>query len=165
MFNMILNKYILILLTLGYDFNEYEEINFSDSNFECLRYWPSEIEIDDAISIGYERAIHLARYLEMTTIPNDAHYFNIHKRFPVLQLEDFWEDNPNPKITDEEVNSDSSSISQDINRAASAIDPNLEEKNSESGVVIPLEKTYGACQVIVKLIQKLPDIPWFPNGE
>ena len=127
MFNIIL-KYILILLTIGYNFNEYEEINFSDSNFECLRYWPSDIEIDNAISIGYERAVHLARYLEMTAIPNDSHYFNIHKRFPVLQLEDFWEDNPNLKITDDEINSNGSSISQDINCAASAINPNLEEK-------------------------------------
>ncbi|PKY48484.1 hypothetical protein RhiirA4_422203 [Rhizophagus irregularis] len=62
----------------GYDFNEYEEINLSDNNIECLRYWPSDVEIDNAISTGYERAIHLARYLEMTAIPNDAHYFNIH---------------------------------------------------------------------------------------
>lgn len=79
-------KWILI----GYNFNEYEEINLSDNNIECLRYWPSDVEIDNAISTGYERAIHLARYLEMTAIPNDAHYFNIHKRFLTSQLEDFW---------------------------------------------------------------------------
>ncbi|UZO07446.1 uncharacterized protein OCT59_027730 [Rhizophagus irregularis] len=76
------------LLTFGYDFNEYAEINLSNNNLECLRYWPSDIEIDNAISIGYKRAIHLAKYLEMTAV-SDAYYFNIHKRFPDLQLDDF----------------------------------------------------------------------------
>ncbi|PKK57776.1 hypothetical protein RhiirC2_871746 [Rhizophagus irregularis] len=147
----------------GYDFNEYEEINLSDNNIECLRYWPSDVEIDNAISTGYERAIHLARYLEMTAIPNDAHYFNIHKRFPTSQLEDFWEDNPNFRTTDDELDLDSSSISQCINCAISKMNPKEEELNSDSQVAFPLEKTYETCQVIVELIQKLPDIPWFPN--
>ncbi|PKB93958.1 hypothetical protein RhiirA5_439919 [Rhizophagus irregularis] len=99
----------------------------------------------------------------MTAIPNDAHYFNIHKRFPTSQLEDFWEDNPNFRITDDELDLGSSSISQCINRAISKMNPKEEELNSDSQVAFPLEKTYETCQVIVELIQKLPDIPWFPN--
>ncbi|CAB4489998.1 unnamed protein product [Rhizophagus irregularis] len=144
----------------GYDFNEYEEINLSDNNIEYLRYWPSDVEIDNAISTGYERAIHLARYLEMTAIPNDAHYFNIHKRFPTSQLEDFWENNPNFRTTDNELDLDSLSISQYINCAISKMNP----KEEDSQVAFLLEKTYETCQVIEELIQKLPDIPWFLNN-
>ncbi|PKK77632.1 hypothetical protein RhiirC2_652996 [Rhizophagus irregularis] len=66
------------LFILGYDFNEYGEINLIDDNLECLRYWPSDTEIDNAIKVGYEKAVHLAKYLEMTAIPHDAHYFAIY---------------------------------------------------------------------------------------
>ena len=67
--------------------------------------------------------------------------------------------------TDDELNLDSSSISQCINHAISKINPKEEKHNSDSQVAFPLEKTYETCQVIVELIQKLPDIPWFPNGK
>ncbi|CAG8842283.1 45789_t:CDS:1, partial [Gigaspora margarita] len=76
-------------LILGYDFNEHKEITFLDNNHKCLYYWPSNIEIDDTINTSYKRAIHLARHLKMTSIPNDAYYFNIYKKYPTLQLEDF----------------------------------------------------------------------------
>lgn len=101
----------------------------------------------------------------MTAIPNDVYYFNIHKRFLTSQLEDFWEDNPNFRTTDNELDLGSSSISQCINRAISKMNPKEEELNSDSQVAFPLEKTYETCQVIVELIQKLPNILWFPNGE
>ncbi|UZO23436.1 uncharacterized protein OCT59_015776 [Rhizophagus irregularis] len=153
------------LLTFGYDFNEYAEINLSNNNLECLRYWPSDIEIDNAISIGYERAIHLAKYLEMTAVP-DAYYFNIHKRFPDLQLDDFWDDNPNPRIMDsnDELNVDNLSTNQCINHAISKMNINREEEinSDDSQITFPMEKNYN-CQVIVELVEKLPDIPWFPN--
>ncbi|PKK57765.1 hypothetical protein RhiirC2_790459 [Rhizophagus irregularis] len=149
----------------GYDFNEYAEINLSNNNLECLRYWPSDIEIDNAISIGYERAIHLAKYLEMTAVP-DAYYFNIHKRFPDLQLDDFWDDNPNPRIMDsnDELNVDNLSTNQCINHAISKMNINQEEEinSDDSQITFPMEKNYN-CQVIVELVEKLPDIPWFPN--
>ncbi|PKY30576.1 hypothetical protein RhiirB3_486732 [Rhizophagus irregularis] len=151
----------------GYDFNEYAEINLSNNNLECLRYWPSDIEIDNAISIGYERAIHLAKYLEMTAVP-DAYYFNIHKRFPDLQLDDFWDDNPNPRIMDsnDELNVDNLSTNQCINHAISKMNINREEEinSDDSQITFPMEKNYN-CQVIVELVEKLPDIPWFPNGK
>ncbi|RGB27849.1 hypothetical protein C1646_768564 [Rhizophagus diaphanus] len=130
----------------GYNFNEYEKINLSDNNIECLRYWPFDVEIDNAISTGYERAIHLARYLEMTAIPNNAHYFNIHKRFLTSQLEDFWEDNPNFRTTDDELDLNSSSISQCINCTIFKMNSKEEELNSDSQVAFPLEKTYETCQ-------------------
>src|SRR5438046_10662394 len=98
----------------------------------------------------------------MNAVPNDAHYFNIHKRFYELQLEDFWKDNSNLRITDDDEFNLDSSISQSINCATSAINPNLEEVDSE--IVSLLEKNYGTCQVIVELIQKLPEISWFTNG-
>ncbi|UZO29536.1 uncharacterized protein OCT59_023006 [Rhizophagus irregularis] len=153
------------LLTFGYDFNEYAEINLSNNNLECLRYWPSDIEIDNAISIGYERAIHLAKYLEMTAVP-DAYYFNIHKRFPDLQLDDFWNDNPNPRIMDsnDELNVDNLLTNQCINHAISKMNINREEEinSDDSQITFLMEKNYN-CQVIVELVEKLPDIPWFPN--
>ncbi|UZO10453.1 uncharacterized protein OCT59_002035 [Rhizophagus irregularis] len=153
------------LLTFGYDFNEYAEINLSNNNLECLRYWPSDIEIDNAISIGYARAIHLAKYLEMTAVP-DAYYFNIHKRLPDLQLDDFWDDNPNPRIMDsnDELNVDNLSTNQCINHAISKMNINREEEinSDDSQITFPMEKNYN-CQVIVELVEKLPDIPWFPN--
>ncbi|CAB4489125.1 unnamed protein product [Rhizophagus irregularis] len=74
----------------------------------------------------------------MTAVPDDAYYFNIYKRFPDLQLDDFWDDNPNPRIMDKEINS------------------------NDSQVTFPMEKNYN-CQVIVELVEKLPDIPWFLN--
>ncbi|PKK61769.1 hypothetical protein RhiirC2_791315 [Rhizophagus irregularis] len=116
-----------LTLLLDYDFNEYAEINFSNNNLECLWYWPSDIEIDNAISIGYEKAIHLAKYLEMTA------------RFPDLQLNNFWNDDLNPRIIDkEEINSD------------------------DLQVTFLMEKNYN-CQVIVELVEKLPDISWSSN--
>ncbi|CAG8850882.1 7679_t:CDS:1, partial [Gigaspora margarita] len=54
-----------------YDFNKYKEITLLDNNLECLRYWPSNIEIDDTIDTGYKKAIHLARHLEITSIPDN----------------------------------------------------------------------------------------------
>ncbi|CAB4383082.1 unnamed protein product [Rhizophagus irregularis] len=150
-----------------YDFNEYAEINLSNNNLECLRYWPSDIEIDNAISIGYERAIHLAKYLEMTAVP-DAYYFNIHKRFPDLQLDDFWDDNPNPRIMDsnDELNVDNLSTNQCINHAISKMNINQKEEinSDDSQITFPMEKNYN-CQVIVELVEKLPDILWFPNDK
>ncbi|RGB22385.1 hypothetical protein C1646_776171 [Rhizophagus diaphanus] len=92
-------RLFVYLFVMGYDFNEYAEINLLNNNLECLRYWPSDIKIDNTISIGYERTIHLAKYLEITAVPN-AYYFNIHKRFLDLQLDDFWDDNSNPRIMD-----------------------------------------------------------------
>ncbi|PKB97217.1 hypothetical protein RhiirA5_433525 [Rhizophagus irregularis] len=116
-----------LTLLLGYDFNEYAEINFSNNNLECLWYWPSDIEIDNAISIGYKKAIHLAKYLEMTV------------RFPDLQLNNFWNDDLNPRIMDkEEINSD------------------------DLQVTFLMEKNYN-CQVIVEFVEKLPDILWSSN--
>lgn len=100
----------------------------------------------------------------MTAVPDDAHYFNIHKRLPALQLDDFWDDNPNPRIadSDDEFNLDNLSTNQCINYAISKMNISQEE-NLDSQVAFP-EKAYRTCQVIVELIQKLPDIPWFPNG-
>lgn len=102
-----------IWFILGYDFNEYGEINFIDDNLEYLHYWPSDIEIDNAIKMGYEKAVHLVKYLEMTAIPHDTHYFAIHKRLPTLRLEDFWDDNPKFRYTDddEKINNDNLNIS------------------------------------------------------
>ncbi|GBC44298.2 hypothetical protein GLOIN_2v1783204 [Rhizophagus irregularis DAOM 181602=DAOM 197198] len=150
-----------------YDFNEYAEINFSNNNLECLWYWPFDIEIDNAISIGYERAIHLAKYLEMTAVPDDAYYFNIHKRFPDLQLDDFWNDDPNPRIMDsnDEFNMDNLLTNQCINHVISKMNINRKKEinSNDSQVTFPMEKNYN-CQVIVELVENLPDISWFPNN-
>ncbi|EXX61865.1 hypothetical protein RirG_167170 [Rhizophagus irregularis DAOM 197198w] len=130
-----------------YDFNEYAEINFLNNNLECLRYWPSDIKIDNAISIGYERAIHLAKYLEMTAIPDDAYYFNIHKRFPDLQLDDFWNDDPNPRIMDsnDEFNVDNLSTNQYINHTISKMNINREKEinSNDSQITFLMKKNYN----------------------
>ncbi|CAB5173457.1 unnamed protein product [Rhizophagus irregularis] len=130
-----------------YDFNEYAEINFLNNNLECLRYWPSDIKIDNAISIGYERAIHLAKYLEMTAIPDDAYYFNIHKRFPDLQLDDFWNDDPNPRImnSNDEFNVDNLSTNQYINHAISKMNINREKEinSNDSQITFLMKKNYN----------------------
>ncbi|PKC66349.1 hypothetical protein RhiirA1_394563 [Rhizophagus irregularis] len=101
----------------------------------------------------------------MTAVP-DAYYFNIHKRFPDLQLDDFWDDNPNPRIMDsnDELNVDNLSTNQCINHAISKMNINREEEinSDDSQITFPMEKNYN-CQVIVELVEKLPDIPWFPN--
>ncbi|CAG8771530.1 13001_t:CDS:1, partial [Racocetra fulgida] len=155
-------------LILNYDFNEREEITFLDNNLECLRYWPSDIEIDDAINTGYKRAVHLARHLEMTSIPNDAYYFNIHKKYPTSQLEDFWNDDSNLETADNndhnEDNMNSLSISHCINNAVSEMNRS-QELNSDPSPELLLEKTYRACQVVIEHVQKLPDISWFPSGK
>ncbi|CAG8702614.1 5995_t:CDS:2, partial [Dentiscutata erythropus] len=72
-----------------YSFNEYEEINLLDDDLEFLCYWPSDINIDDTINIGYKRAIHLVRHLEINSISSDVYYFNINKKISTSQLEDF----------------------------------------------------------------------------
>lgn len=75
-------------------------------NLEYLCYWPFDTEIDNAISIGYKKAIHLARYLGMTVILSNVHYFTIHKRLLILQLENFWDSNDDSN-DDNEFNDDS----------------------------------------------------------
>ncbi|CAB4436211.1 unnamed protein product [Rhizophagus irregularis] len=143
----------------GYDFNEYDEIDLLGDNLECLRYWPSDTEIDNAIGIGYKKAIHLARYLGMTVIPSDAHYFTIHKRLLTLQLENSWDSNDDSN-DDNEFNDDSLSISQSISYAASNINSHQEEFNLDLKII---EKNYKSCQVIIEQIQKLPDVLWYAN--
>ncbi|GET62116.1 hypothetical protein GLOIN_2v1781884 [Rhizophagus irregularis DAOM 181602=DAOM 197198] len=65
--------------------------------------------------------------------------FNIYKRFPDLQLNNFWNDNLNPRIMDKEkINSD------------------------DLQVTFLMEKNYN-CQVIVEFVEKLPDILWSSN--
>ncbi|CAB4444942.1 unnamed protein product [Rhizophagus irregularis] len=152
----------------GYDFNEYGEINLIDDNLECLCYWPSNTEIDNAIKVGYEKAVYLAKYLEMTAISHDVHYFAIYKRLPTLRLEDFCDDNPKFKYTndDEEINNDNLNISQSINCAVSKLsnqESQEEPNSSDLDVLSLLKKNYGTCQVIVEHIQKLPDILWYSN--
>ncbi|CAG8656263.1 10480_t:CDS:2, partial [Dentiscutata erythropus] len=51
----------LIQLVLGYGFNEYEEINLLDNDFKHLYYWPSNIDIDDAINIDLEPELSLEK--------------------------------------------------------------------------------------------------------
>ncbi|CAG8841251.1 13193_t:CDS:2, partial [Gigaspora margarita] len=84
-----------LLLEKKKHFNKNKEINLLDNDLERLCYWLSNIEIDDTINIGYERAIYLARHLKINSIPNNAYYFNIHKKFFISQLEDFWNENLN----------------------------------------------------------------------
>ncbi|CAG8783879.1 19153_t:CDS:1, partial [Racocetra fulgida] len=94
-------------------------VDLSDDKLECLQYWLSVIKIDDAISTNYKKAIHLARYLEMTTTLKDAYYFNIHKKFST-SLEDFCDGNSDLEAcNNEEFNTDSLSVSQSINYAVS----------------------------------------------
>ncbi|CAG8813433.1 21175_t:CDS:2, partial [Gigaspora margarita] len=149
----------------GYSFNEYEEINLLDDDLECLWYWPSNIKIDDAINVGYKRAIHLARYLEMNSIPKDAYYFNIHKKFSTSQLKNFWNEDLNLEISNNnEYNTDSDlSVLHCINDVISEINRN-QEVNLDPEPELLLEKLYMSCKVLVEQIQKLPDILWFPNG-
>ncbi len=46
----------------------------------------------------------------MTTILHDTYYSTIHKRLSTLQLEDFWDDNPNLfRYTDKESNNNNDS--------------------------------------------------------
>ncbi|CAG8647706.1 11451_t:CDS:2, partial [Scutellospora calospora] len=122
-----------------YDFNEYEEFNLLDDDLEL-------------------------RHLEMNSIPNDAYYFNIHKKFPNSQLEDFWnEDLSLETVNNDEYNMDCSlPISHCISNAISEINRN-QEFNSSSRLELPLERIYETCQIIIERIQKLPEIPWFPN--
>ncbi|PKC10723.1 hypothetical protein RhiirA5_414013 [Rhizophagus irregularis] len=83
----------------------------------------------------------------MTAVPDDAYYFNIHKRFPDLQLDDFWDDNPNPRIMDsnDELNVDNLSTNQCINHAISKMNINREEEinSNDSQVTFPMEKNYN----------------------
>ncbi|RIB09250.1 hypothetical protein C2G38_2044478 [Gigaspora rosea] len=99
----------------------------------------------------------------MTAIPKDAYYFNIHKKFPI-SLEDFWDSDLDPEAyNNEEFNTDSLSVSQSINYAVSEMNITQEEFDLGSQTETLIEKSYEVCQVIVERIQKLPDIPWFPN--
>ncbi|CAB4413664.1 unnamed protein product [Rhizophagus irregularis] len=143
----------------GYDFNEYDEIDLLGDNLECLRYWPFDTKIDNAIGIDYKKAIHLARYLGMTVIPIDAHYFTIHKRLLTLQLKNSWDSNDDSN-DDNEFNDDSLSISQSISYAASNINSHQKEFNLDLKII---EKNYKSCQVIIEQIQKLPDVLWYAN--
>ncbi|CAG8758868.1 28518_t:CDS:1, partial [Dentiscutata erythropus] len=69
----------------------------------------SDIDIDDAINIGYERAIFLARHFEINSIPSDAYYFNIYKKISTSQFEDFWNKDLNLEIAiNNEYNIDNS---------------------------------------------------------
>ncbi|CAB5112397.1 uncharacterized protein OCT59_024856 [Rhizophagus irregularis] len=83
----------------------------------------------------------------MTAVPDDAYYFNIHKRFPDLQLDDFWDDNPNPRIMDsnDEFNVNNLSTNQCINHAISKMNINREEEinSNDSQVTFPMEKNYN----------------------
>ncbi|CAG8844234.1 33814_t:CDS:2, partial [Gigaspora margarita] len=124
-----------------------------------LRYWLSDIEIDNAINVGYERAIHLARHLEINSIPKDAYYFNIHQKFSTSQFDLNLEMSNN-----NEYNTDSGlSVSHCINDAISEMNKN-QEVNSDPEPKLSLEKLYISCKVLVERIQKLPDIPWFPSS-
>ncbi|CAG8822923.1 5389_t:CDS:2, partial [Gigaspora margarita] len=104
---------------------------------------------------------------EMTSIPNDAYYFNIHKKYPISQLEDFWNNDSNLETADNndhnEDNMNSLYISHCINNAVSEMNRS-QELNLDPSPELSLEKTYGACQIIIERIQKLSDIPWFPNS-
>ncbi|CAG8838013.1 27386_t:CDS:2, partial [Gigaspora margarita] len=130
----------------GYSFNEYEEINLLDDDLERLRYWPSDIKIDNAINVGYERAIHLARHLEMNSISKDAYYFNIHKKFSTSQLEDFWNKDLNLETSNNnEYNTDSGlSVSHCINDMISKMNRN-QEVNLDPEPELLLEKLYMSC--------------------
>ncbi|CAG8755544.1 29896_t:CDS:1, partial [Gigaspora margarita] len=143
-----------------YSFNKNEEINLLNNDLECLHYWPSDIEIDDTINVGYKRAIHLARHLEMNSIPNDTYYFNIYKKFSTSQLEDFWNKDLNLEIANNnEYNTDSSlSVSHCINDAISEMNRN-QEVNSDLEPELLLEKLYTSFKILVERIQKLSDIP------
>ncbi|CAG8852467.1 18593_t:CDS:1, partial [Gigaspora margarita] len=134
-----------------YSFNKYEEINLLNNDFKCLQYWLSNIEIDDTINIGYERAIHLARHLEMNFISKDVYYFNIHKKFSTLQLEDFWNEDLNLEMSNNnEYNTDSGlSVSYCINNAIFKMNRN-QEVNSDPEPKLSLEKLYIFCKVLVE---------------
>ncbi|CAG8624803.1 462_t:CDS:2, partial [Racocetra fulgida] len=130
-----------------------ERVDLSDDKLECLRYWPSDTKIDDTISTSYKKAIHLARYLEITATPKDAYYFNIHKKFPT-SLEDFWDgDSDLEAYNNKKFNTDSLSVSQSINYAVSEMNITQEEFNSGSRTETLIEKSYEVCQVIVEQIQ------------
>ncbi|CAG8766791.1 12719_t:CDS:2, partial [Funneliformis caledonium] len=112
---------------------------------------------------GCEEIDLIAKYLEMTAIPHDAYYFTIHKRLFTLQLEDFWDNNLNLfRYTDEESNdNNNSTISQNINYVVSKLSSQEKSDLSDLDIIVSiplLEKNYKTCQVIVKHIQKLPDI-------
>ncbi|CAG8855881.1 765_t:CDS:1, partial [Gigaspora margarita] len=126
-----------------YSFNKNKEINLLDNDLERLCYWPSDIEIDDTINIGYKRAIYLARYLKINSISNNAYYFNIHKKFSTSQLEDFWNEDLNLETANNnEYNTDSSlSVSYCINDTISKMNKN-QEVNSDPESELLLEKLY-----------------------
>ncbi|CAB4490004.1 unnamed protein product [Rhizophagus irregularis] len=66
--------------------------------------------------------------------------------------------------SNDELNVDNLSTNQCINHAISKMNINREEEinSDDSQITFPMEKNYN-CQVIVELVEKLPDIPWFPN--
>ncbi|PKY40763.1 hypothetical protein RhiirA4_454203 [Rhizophagus irregularis] len=110
-----------------------------------------------------------AKYLEITVIPYDAHYFAIHKRLPILQLEDFWDDNPKFRYTDddEEINNDNLNISQSINCAVSKLSnqESQEESNSSNlDISSLLKKNYGTCQIIVEHIRYFMNFDYLLNN-
>ncbi|CAG8577513.1 13302_t:CDS:2, partial [Funneliformis caledonium] len=78
------------------------------------------------------------------------------------------DDNPNLfRYTDEESNdNNNSTISQNINYAVSKLSSQEKSNLSDLDIIAStslLEKNYKTCQVIVKYIQKLPDILWYLN--
>ncbi|CAG8660333.1 10954_t:CDS:2, partial [Racocetra fulgida] len=75
-------------------------------------------------------------------MPSNAYYFNIHKKFSISQLEDFW---------NEDLNLETANNNED----------NTDKVNLDLEPKLSLEKLYGACKVLVEQIQKLSDIPWF----
>ncbi|UZO13639.1 uncharacterized protein OCT59_005136 [Rhizophagus irregularis] len=83
----------------------------------------------------------------MTAIPDDAYYFNIHKRFPDLQLDDFWNDDPNPRIMDsnDEFNVDNLSTNQYINHTISKMNINREKEinSNDSQITFLMKKNYN----------------------
>ncbi|CAG8778799.1 23806_t:CDS:1, partial [Gigaspora margarita] len=79
----------------------------------------------------------------MNSISKDAYYFNIHKKFSTLQLEDFWNKDLNLETSNNnKYNTDSSlSISHCINDTISEINRN-QEVNSDPKPELSLEKLY-----------------------
>jgi hypothetical protein len=94
--------------------------------------------------VGYKKAVHLAKYLEMTAILHNTHYFAIHKRLSALQLKDFWDNNPNIRYTDK-VNNDNLTISQSISSAVSKLSSQEESDLSNLNDISLLEKNYRDC--------------------
>uniref|UniRef100_U9T4Q3 Uncharacterized protein n=1 Tax=Rhizophagus irregularis (strain DAOM 181602 / DAOM 197198 / MUCL 43194) TaxID=747089 RepID=U9T4Q3_RHIID len=117
----------------SYDFNEYGEINLIDDNLECLRYWLSDTEIDNAIKV--------------------EDFWDDNSKFR-------YTDN-NEKINNDNLNI-SQSINCAVSKLSNQ-ENQEELNSSDLDVSSLLKKNYGTCQVIVEHIQKLPDILWYPN--